>query len=126
MSFGLANATTEVTVQVLTSAEYLRQKDDEGSENGAVLLRAAESVRRQGGRVEIRVGLGARAPIHDRFLVLDNEVWLLGSSLNEFGSRGTMAVKVPHPPPVLAMVEAEWEAAEPLEKFLSDRNGTGA
>ena len=32
MSFGLANATTGVTVQVLTSAEYLRKKD-EGSEN---------------------------------------------------------------------------------------------
>jgi hypothetical protein len=126
MSFGLANATTGVTVQVLTSAEYLRKKDDEGSENGALLLGAVESIRRQGARVEIRVGLGARAPIHDRFLMLDSEVWLLGSSLNEFGSRGTMAVKVPHPPPVLAMLDAEWQAADPLEKFVSDRKGTSS
>jgi hypothetical protein len=126
MSFGLANATTGVTVQVLTSAEYLRKKDDEGNENVALLLGAVESIRRQGARVEIRVGLGARAPIHDRFLMLGSEVWLLGSSLNEFGSRGTMAVRVPHPPPVLAMIDAEWQAADPLERFVSDRNGTEA
>jgi hypothetical protein len=125
MSFGLANATTGVTIQVLTSAEYLRNKNDEGNENGTLLWRGVETIRRQSAGVEIRVGLGDRAPIHDRFLILDDDVWLLGSSLNEFGSRGTMAVKVPHPPPVLAMLEAAWGDADPLEKFVSDRERLG-
>ena len=35
--------------------------------------------------------------MHDRFIVIDKEVYILGSSLNEFGSRATTLFKVPKP-----------------------------
>lgn len=47
-------------------------------------------------KVEIRVLKGnKKSPVHDRFIITDDELYLLGSSLNEFGSRATTLFKVP-------------------------------
>lgn len=59
--------------------------------------------------------------MHDRFLVVDVSVWLLGSSLNEFGSRGTMLVALPEPDAVTRRIEQAWTQAVPLEVWLARR-----
>jgi hypothetical protein len=41
---------------------------------------------------------GQKSPVHDRFLIVDGTVWVLGASLNEFGSRGTLLMKLPATP----------------------------
>jgi len=70
--------------------------------------------------VTIRVmGGRKKSPIHDRFLVCDGRVWLLGSSLNELGDRGTLIVRVPRPDEILRELEEEWNKAPPLEDALA-------
>lgn len=34
--------------------------------------------------------------VHDRFILLDNDGWLIGSSFNEFGNRASTIVKMPN------------------------------
>ncbi len=38
---------------------------------------------------------GQKAELHDRFIVADDQVWMLGCSLNEFGNRATTLIRVP-------------------------------
>ncbi len=67
----------------------------------------------------VRVMPGAHAPIHDRFVVADDRVWLLGASLNEFGTRGTMLVALPLPAEVLPELSRVWEESVPIAERLS-------
>lgn len=46
-------------------------------------------------RLECRVLLGSKAELHDRFIIADDDVWMLGCSLNEFGVRATSLIRVP-------------------------------
>jgi hypothetical protein len=52
---------------------------------------------------------GDKSPIHDRFLVIDDDVYLLGSSINEFGSRATTLFKAPDPERLIAELESRWK-----------------
>jgi hypothetical protein len=49
-------------------------------------------------------------PSHDRFLIVDQKAWTLGSSLNAFGTRGTMLIELNDPeaivPELLRYAEA--------------------
>lgn len=45
--------------------------------------------------VECRLLIGKKAELHDRFIVADDQVWMLGCSLNEFGNRATTLIRVP-------------------------------
>lgn len=39
--------------------------------------------------------LTGKSSLHDRFIIADDQVWLLGSSFNELGVRATTITKVP-------------------------------
>lgn len=55
---------------------------------------------------EIRVLRGAKnPPIHDRFLVIDGNVWLSGNSLNAIGERASVMLKLPDPTSVRERLE---------------------
>ena len=45
--------------------------------------------------IECRLLTGKKAELHDRFIVADEQVWMLGCSLNEFGNRATTLIRVP-------------------------------
>ena len=70
------------------------------AEVGDTLAKTLESVRLQDPRlnIEIKVMPGKKSPVHDRFLIVDGTVWVLGASLNEFGSRGSLLMKLPEAP----------------------------
>lgn len=46
-------------------------------------------------KINLRVLKGDKSIIHDRFIVSDNNVWFLGTSLNQFGSKATCIARVP-------------------------------
>lgn len=94
---------------------------------GAMLVDAEHHVREQvpSTNIEIRVGRGNKAPVHDRFIVLDmKDVWLIGSSLNELGSRGTTVVRLPHGGPVRDALIDHWDVAILLDDFIQNINVT--
>jgi hypothetical protein len=71
--------------------------------------------------VDIRVMQGESPPVHDRFIAVDDRVWLLGSSLNEFGKRGTMLIRLPYPEMAQENLEKFWSSAMPLEAWIAER-----
>jgi hypothetical protein len=63
-------------------------------------------------RIECRVLRGSPSPLHDRFLVIDDNVYLLGSSLNEFGNRTTTIIRVPTPEELINQAINWWKDDE--------------
>ncbi|MCL5259283.1 MAG: VPA1262 family N-terminal domain-containing protein [Nitrospirae bacterium] len=124
-SFALATTNAQVTIQILSSAVYLKvKKKGHNNENGEELLNHLGGLSRSGkiNQVDVRVMPGNKPEIHDRFLVIDDQVWVLGSSRNEFGSRGTVMVRLPYPDVILLNINRIWEnSSEKLEKFVSSR-----
>jgi hypothetical protein len=124
--FGLAAShNTRVPIHILTSAACLKLQDDlkPGSEKGDILAVQLKHVQDQQhmNPVMIHVMPGKAPDIHDRFLAIDGRVWLLGSSLNAFGSRGTMMVALSDPEPVRDRLLKAWHDAEELETWLEQR-----
>lgn len=51
--------------------------------------------------LDIRFMAGGKEPVlHDRFLIIDEQVWFCGNSLNQIGARQGMMLKLPDPLPV--------------------------
>lgn len=64
---------------------------------------------------EIRILRGAKnPPIHDRFLVIDGDVWLSGNSLNAIGERASVMLKLPDPTGVSDRLERLFDEALPV------------
>ncbi|MDE7378357.1 MAG: phospholipase D family protein [Paraprevotella sp.] len=48
-----------------------------------------------GGKVQCRLLRGEESILHDRFIVTDDKVWMLGCSLNKFAEKATTLIRVP-------------------------------
>jgi hypothetical protein len=124
MRFGLSNGDKNTKINILTSSEYLRDKRNQVTPDD--LARQLVNISRspQANIIEIRVGLGDRPPIHDRFLIIDDLLWSLGSSLNEFGSRGTVAIRMPEASEIIKNIQAIWSGASNLNEYIAMRVST--
>nr|WP_253426732.1 VPA1262 family N-terminal domain-containing protein [Pseudomonas sp. GGS8] len=66
---------------------------------------------------EIRVISASR--LHDRFLVVDDDVWFVGNSLNSLGGKASMIVKLPNPDEVIDRLQGLGCKAPSLDAFIS-------
>jgi hypothetical protein len=136
LPFAVATRRRDLPVRILTSAYFCQMSGAQEMEEGGRFLRALERVRKQdpGINITVRVMLGDKSPIHDRFLIVDGIVWWLGSSFNEFGARGTLLIRLPTPPTGLLassvlsirddIFESMWTkryGVESLEQFVERR-----
>jgi len=124
-SFALATAYDDIDVVILTSSDELKKADqiDVSNEAGAVLLRQLES-RKEMSHIKVRVMTGTPA-VHDRFLVIDDKVWLTGNSLNSIGDRAGMMISVPEPSVVvdrLNEVIYHTQRTKELSAWVATRN----
>ncbi len=118
--------TQGLEVRLLGSTWFLRQEAEgkNGEPTQADLVSSALAQLRPDPTllVQVRALRGRdRSPVHDRFLVLDDEVYLLGSSINEFGSRATTLVRVPTADKLIVEAEGWWRTAEPIEDLVKRR-----
>lgn len=107
--FGFALATTysDIEVVILTSGYLVLKNPDETDPNveaGEMLLKQL-SGRSETAHVKVRVMTGM-ATVHDRFLVIDDDVWFTGNSLNSIGERAGMMISLPEPASVITKLEA--------------------
>lgn len=65
---------------------------------------------------------GKPPPLHDRFLVIDDEVLFLGNSLNALGARASLILSVPDGEPILARLRAMASLALPFAAYASRRS----
>lgn len=82
--------------------------------------------RREMKSVTVLVLSGKTPPLHDRFLVIDDEVLFLGSSLNALGERASLILSVPDSEPILARLRAMASLALPFETYASQIRRTSA
>lgn len=68
-----------------------------------------------GGKIEFRL-LTGMSPLHDRFIIADDKVWMMGSSFNAFGSRATTLIRIP--------TEAGGYIARQIESWWGDNEKT--
>ncbi len=84
-----------VNVRILSSKEFLGKNAQEGKKNAQEIKNAIDSYTTiVGGSIQFRL-LTGKSPLHDRFIIVDDNVWMLGSSLNEFGNRASTVYEVP-------------------------------
>ena len=125
MAFGHATRRPNVELRILASAEGLKEKPKDGPNVrvGLQLQKALnETFDKMPTKPEIRVLAGKLSPVHDRFLVIDGEVWLSGNSLSTLGQRAGMIVRLPDPEPVVRQLDALWLGARVLFVWLSQRD----
>jgi hypothetical protein len=124
--FMLAVGREDIPIHILGASSELKNSIGQGSnlEKGDQLLDMLRQLRihKQMNPFEIRVMRGKKADVHDRFLAIDKRIWLLGSSLNEFGSRGTMMLALPDPDAVRNDLLKAWNDAEALESWVEQRS----
>lgn len=58
--------------------------------------------------------------LHDRFIVIDDNVWLSGNSLNSVGFQSSMVVRLPEPEGVIRKLTALIDKGIPLESISDD------
>ena len=99
--FALRVARPDVAVTIVTSAVHMELADRAlGGEMGLVLFEQQERLRDHG-RFTTYVMTGDPPVVHDRFLVIDDTVWLSGNSLYTLGERAGMIVKLADPDPII-------------------------
>lgn len=106
-NFALATRSLAATVSIITSSEHLKGVDsvDASGEAGEVLERQLAALP-PGHEIDAYVLTGDPPPLHDRFLVIDEEVWFSGNSLHNLGQRFSLLINLPYPEPVLEALAA--------------------
>jgi hypothetical protein len=123
-SFALATAYSDIDVVILTGGDALKSADqvDDTREAGEVLWDQIKNSP-QMARIKIQVMTGVPA-VHDRFLVIDDKVWLTGNSLNSIGERAGMMIALPEPSAVVEKLNAiinDAQRTKGLSTWVTDR-----
>lgn len=139
LEFALSTTRHGLPFRVLTSHDFCTSGVDPDLriERGYALAKTLDSVRAQDPRlnIEIKVMPGQKSPVHDRFLIVDRTVWVLGASLNEFGSRGSLLMKLPSSPvqgtsgsPAFSVstnvFDTHWRTSGTLAEWVKRRDGS--
>lgn len=92
------------------------------SERLEIFTRSLETLRDRGiENVTVLVLTGKTLPLHDRFLVIDDEVLFLGNSLNALGTRASLILNVPDSEPILIKLKAMANQALTFGKYRMQR-----
>ncbi|MGB8839616.1 MAG: VPA1262 family N-terminal domain-containing protein [Aliidongia sp.] len=133
-----------VAVKVLTSSRLLRSRlrhdndtgddtHDEAPPARDVSSTHSAMLRSQRQLVESRLGAapqifvmrgGNRARFHDRYLVVDDIVWVSGPSFNELGERIGLISRAHDSTPIVAAIERELNLSKSLEDWMASEDST--
>lgn len=112
-NFGHFIGRSDVTLRLLTSRLPFRNAENARAGFAEVLRTFRERGLPQ---PEIRILAGGQnPPIHDRFLVVDGDVWLSGNSLNKIGERASVMLKLIDPAEAHTRLQRLFDTAEGLD-----------
>ena len=112
----------DCNVYVLTNADVFKAENNKGSR----LLKVQEFASTLSKllnihslkNLNIKVAVDAEAKFHDRFLIVDDSAWLLGSSLNSLGTQPTMIIRIPNAKVVIVEIEALMAKAQSFTDYF--------
>lgn len=117
-----------VDVTIITSKDVMNRRSESKGESstetiGDEIYTQILSLKDKliGYKIEIKVMTGNKPFIHDRFLIIDDEVWFSGNSLNDIGRRLSILIRLPQPDEVLDVISRENKRIESLEEWKKKR-----
>ena len=115
--FVVPMSSRSVKVKILSGKKELKSDGKREKLANAIKVLNGDGI----ANVECRLLTGKKAELHDRFIVADDQVWMLGCSLNEFGNRATTLIRVPkdYRKKLVDRVE-EWWKDEDLTVNIND------
>lgn len=121
--FLYAVSNTAVKLEILTSQLAFAGKAEEGIARARALKNELANAEKETTRPITAKVLTERNPVlHDRFLVIDNDVWFMGNSLSDIGQRASMILKVPYPDEVMDELMAIQNTAISLDEFIDQHD----
>lgn len=124
--FGLACGRRGVEICLLTSKITAKRMSSTTGEttNAEEMLRTLKQLEKspETHNISMRVMKGYATGIHDRFIVVDDDVWFIGPSFSEFGIRGGLSVRLSQPSQVLSEILTEMmdDRSTALVDWISD------
>ena len=118
LAFGHAIQWPDVQLRILTSTAYFKKHKKQEFNTGAELQRLTQTFQSYPAIPEVRLLPGKESPLHDRFLVVDGDVWLSGNSLHTIGERASVVVRLPDPEPIVIYLDAFWRRATLLGDWI--------
>lgn len=115
-----------ITSRLAFDSAALPDDEDQGASGDldrfAVFAHGLKSLEERGfADIEAWVLRGRAPPLHDRFLVVDTDVWFSGNSLNALGARAGLIIKVPDPEAIIERLAALRHGALSFGDYLAER-----
>lgn len=115
--YAVRNAAVEI--EIVTSKNAFMGNAAERKEKSKLLEKSFQRLRKETGfKITAKVLTGDKPILHDRFLVVDNNVWFMGNSLADIGQRASMVLKVPYPDTVIDELLTIQQTAVDLDEFV--------
>ncbi|WP_154845642.1 VPA1262 family N-terminal domain-containing protein [Pseudomonas fluorescens] len=117
---------SEVNVTLLTTKLAFNPRAKSGDTKSG-LLQAFEQILddlNKHQQLVPNVRIISSSSLHDRFLVVDDDVWFVGNSLNNLGVKASMIVKLPDPDEVIERLHALAEEAPKLDAYVDKASRT--
>lgn len=125
--FLYAVSNTAVKLEILTSQLAFTGKNEQRLAQARALKDELANAEKETTRpITAKVLTGEKPILHDRFLVIDNNVWFMGNSLSDIGQRASMILKVPYPNEVIDELIAIQNTATPLDEFIDQHDSAKA
>ncbi len=100
----IITAPQNIDIKILTSKEWLNKQN---ASEALVKLAEESNKRNRFKSLEIKQMIGTPI-IHDRFLIIDNHIWMIGGSLNNLGSRMGVMTKLPYSKEFIKEINKIW------------------
>ncbi len=113
---------SEVSVTLLTTSLAFQPQRDAGQtkvEQLHVFKRSLEELNKHQ-QLTPDVRVISASSLHDRFLVIDDDVWFVGNSLNSLGEKASMIVKLPDPNEVIERLHELVTTGKTLNTYLKE------
>ena len=111
---------SEVNVTLLTTALAFEATATESRKDQLQIFSKHLADLKDMQRLEPEVRVVPASKLHDRFMVVDNEVWFVGNSLNSLGVKASMIVRLPNPDEVIDRLESLRIGAPTLADYIDE------
>ena len=109
---------SEVSVTLMTTKLAFNPKSSETKLDLLVAFKHSLEELNRYQQLVPEVRIISPSSLHDRFLVVDDDVWFVGNSLNSFGEKASMIVRLPNPNEVIERLQELRAKALTLDGYI--------
>jgi len=109
---------SELNVSLLTTKLAFNPKPDEAKRSLLEAFKLSLSDLSKHQQFVPKVSIISSSRLHDRFLVVDDNVWFVGNSLNSLGEKASMIVRLPNPNEVIDRLQDLAAHAQSLDAYI--------